>query len=230
LVCEGAIVLLDCTRDFRAQSAPIERLDAVLLTHAHRDAAGGIPALRGWWRQRQLSEPIPVYAHPRTLALLQSRYTRLEHCRLLPVEPWQPLRLAGLEVSALEVPHAADPRFPTFAWRLASSAAALVYASDVARLTPELERFARGATVLVLDGAMWGRPLFSHLRADQALPVVCGWQVEHIVLTQIGRTAPAHEQLVRRVHALCARARPGWDGLELRLPERARGAGAAERE
>jgi hypothetical protein len=80
------------------------------------------------------------------------------------------------------------------------------------------------------SGGTPGRGRSRRLRADQALPVVCRWRVERIVLTQIGRTAPAHEQLERRVHALCARARPGWDGLELRLPERARGGGAAGRE
>lgn len=64
LVRDRAMVLIDCTRDFRVQGAAIERLDAVLLTHAHRDAAGGIPALRDWWRQRELATAIPVYAHP----------------------------------------------------------------------------------------------------------------------------------------------------------------------
>jgi phosphoribosyl 1,2-cyclic phosphate phosphodiesterase len=230
LVGDGATVLVDLTRDFRVQSAAIERLDAVLLTHAHRDAAGGVGALRRWWRAHGIAAAIPVYSHARTLAALESRYVRLDHCRLVPAEPGQPLRVGDFEASALEVPHAADPRFPTFAWRLESAAAALVYASDVARLTPELERFSRGATVLVLDGAMWGRPLFSHLRADQALPVVCGWQVERILLTQIGRTAPAHEQLERQVRALCQRARPAWDGLELVIPESVRAGRAIQGE
>ena len=165
----------------------------------------------------EIAAAIPVYLHTLTLAALESRYARLDHCRLLPVEPGRRQRIGDFDVCALEVPHAADPRFPTFAWRLDSGATALVYASDVARLTPELERFSRAATVLVLDWAMWGRPLFSHLRADPALPMVCRWQVERILLTQIGRTAPAHEQLEREVRALCPRARPAWDGLELRL-------------
>jgi len=217
LIRDGAAVLVDVTRDFAVQAQAIGQLDAELLTHAHRDAAGGIGALRRWWRGQGVAAPIPVYSHRRTLAALESRYVRLDHCRLLPVEPGRRFRVGSLAVSAAEVPHAADPRFPTFAWRLASGGTALVYASDVARLTPQLERFSRGAALLVLDGAMWGRPLFSHLRADHALPVVCGWQVQRILLTQIGRTALGHEQLERQVQALCAKARPGYDGLELRL-------------
>jgi hypothetical protein len=141
----------------------------------------------------------------------------LDHCRLIAVEPGQVFRVGGVEVSAVEVPHAADPRFPTFAWRLRSGSVAVVYASDVARLTVDLERFARGASLLVLDGAMWGRTLFSHLRVDRDLPVACGWDVQQILLTQIGRTAPPHERFEREVKALCPSAIPAYDGLTLRV-------------
>jgi phosphoribosyl 1,2-cyclic phosphate phosphodiesterase len=216
LIEAGAPVLIDVTRDFPHQSASLDRIDAALLTHAHRDAAGGIPAMGRWWRQREL-EAIAVYSHRRTLGALRARYTRLDHCRLIPVKPGDAFRVGEVEVSAVEVPHAADPHFPTFAWRLDSGASTVVYASDVARLTLDLERFARGASLLVLDGAMWRRTLFSHLRADQALPIVCKWDVERIVLTQIGRTAPPHERFGQEVKALCPRAMPAYDGLELRV-------------
>jgi phosphoribosyl 1,2-cyclic phosphodiesterase len=216
LIEAAAHVLVDVTRDFQRQSASLQRIDAALLTHGHRDAAGGIPAMGRWWRQREL-EAIAVYSHARTLEALRARHARLEHCRLIPVKPGDVFRVGGLDVSAVEVPHAADPRFPTFAWRLRSGGASVVYASDVARLTVELERFARGASLLVLDGAMWRRTLFSHLRVDEALPIVCEWDVGRIVLTQIGRTAPPHERFEREVEALCPSAIPAYDGLTLRV-------------
>ena len=216
LIRNGAHVLVDVTRDFSLQSTAVGRIDAVLLTHAHRDAAGGIPALGRWWRERK-REPVAVYSHPRTHAALEARYARLDHCRLIAVEPGKPFRVGDLAVSAVEVPHAADPRFPTFAWRLRSGGVTVVYASDVARLTVELERFARGASLLVLDGAMWHRTLFSHLRVDRDLPAACAWEVERIMLTQIGRTAPPHHRFEWEVRALCARAVPAHDGLELRV-------------
>jgi hypothetical protein len=52
---------------------------------------------------------------------------------------------------------------------------------------------------------------------DRELPRLCDWQVERIVLTQIGRTAPAHDRLERATRGLCPRARPGYDGLVLTL-------------
>jgi hypothetical protein len=84
-------------------------------------------------------------------------------------------------------------------------------------LTRDLERFSEGAWMLVLDGAMWRRRLFSRLAIDEALPTVSDWQVGSIVLTQTGRSAPPHEQLERAVGALCARAYPAYDGLEIAL-------------
>lgn len=179
-------MLLDVTRDFDEQAAALDRLDCVLLSHAHADACGGIPRLRRWWRERA-DHPLRVYAAEETLAALRRRHA----------------------------PHAREAHYPTYAWRLTSGGTRLVYASDVARLTPELERFAAGASLLVVDGAMWRRTLFSHLTIDRELPRLCDWRVERILLTQIGRTAPVHDRLVREARSLCRRAAPAYDGLEL---------------
>ncbi len=216
LVEDGATILVDVTRDFTAQARRLARVDAVLLTHAHRDASGGIARLREWWRRRE-RPPMPILASAQSIAAIERRYSRLDHCEFVEVRDGERRRLGPFGVSSLTVPHARERRYPTFAWRIAAAGKAVVYASDVARLTPELERFARGASVLVLDGAMWGRTIFSHLSIDAAVPEVCGWRVERILLTQIGKTAPAHEALEPEVAALCERARPAYDGLEITL-------------
>ena len=104
-------------------------------------------------------------------------------------------------------------RFETFAWRVSTGIRSVVYAADVAHLTAELEHFSTGATVLVLDGAIWRKRLFSHLTIDEALPTACAWSVDSIILTQIGRTAPPHPQLQCQVTALCPKARVAHDGL-----------------
>lgn len=91
-----------------------------------------------------------------------------------------------------------------------------VYASNIARLAQDFERLARGVDLLILDGAMWHRTLFSHLRINRVLPVVCRWPVPRILLTQIGR-APPHEQLEQAVSELCPKATPAWDELTLEV-------------
>jgi phosphoribosyl 1,2-cyclic phosphate phosphodiesterase len=212
----GTRILIDVTRHFTRQSARVKHLDAVLLTHAHRDASGGVAQLREWWLEHG-REPLPVYAGEGTLAMLEGRYKRLDHCRLVTARAGSRLRVDGLTVVPLDVPHARNARFPTFAWKLLAGGTALVYASDVAELTPELERFCRGASLLVIDGAMWKRRIFSHLTIDETLPALCEWKVERIVLTQLGRSVPSHDELARETARICARAQPAYDGMELAL-------------
>ncbi len=217
LISDGATVLLDVTRDFALQAERLTRIDAVALTHGHRDAIGGLPALRRWWLANHAPEPIDIFLSDATANIIRTRYRCLEHCRLRPTVPGGVRHAGPLALSALTVPHAQDPRFPTCAWRVSASGRSVVYASDVAHLTPELERFCAGATVLILDGAMWHRRLFSHLTIDEALPIACSWPVGSIILTQIGRSAPPHAQLQREVAGLCSTACAAHDGLAVRI-------------
>jgi phosphoribosyl 1,2-cyclic phosphodiesterase len=213
---ETTSVLIDATRDFERQMEGVASIDALLLTHAHRDASGGISQLRSWWDRRR-DPPVRVLAHPDTIRSLEARYRKLDHCRFVPTAPGARRQLGAWRVDALEVPHAREPRFPTYAWRLRRRRRTVVYASDVAFLTPDLERFGEGAAVLVVDGATWRRRIFTHLRIDEDLPQLCRWDVGQILLTQIGRSAPPHRELTRAVAGLCPRARPAYDGLVVRI-------------
>lgn len=209
-------LLLDVSRDFHEQAASFHGLDAVLLTHAHRDAAGGLSQLVDR-ASRHGPGRVAVYGHPDALTRVRRDHRRAaRHVALRPVTPRRRMRIRGWSVTALEVPHGGDD-FPTLAWRVSGQGRRLVYASDVARLTEELQRFCRGVDHLVLDGATWRRRIFSHLRVDQDLPVACKWSVDRIWLTQIGRSVPPHEQLDREARELCPRASPAYDGLVVTL-------------
>jgi phosphoribosyl 1,2-cyclic phosphodiesterase len=216
LVQDGGSVLLDVTRDFARQSHAIDELGGVLLTHAHRDACGGIPQLRPWLRESSAGA-VDVFASSETIAALRYRYARLDHCRFNCVTDGERHRVGRFTVSARTVPHAIDPNQPTFAWKLRAGGIAVVYASDVASLTGALRHFCRGADLLVIDAALWRRRLFSHLRIDEALPELCRWPVKRIFLTHIGRSAPGHERLAEEVTALCRRAQPAFDGMTVAL-------------
>jgi phosphoribosyl 1,2-cyclic phosphate phosphodiesterase len=208
-------LLIDVTRHFGRQAANVEAIDAILLTHAHRDACGGLAQLRRWCAARG-ADAVPVYAAAATVRVVRRRFARLDHCRFVAISPGSPVRVGPFTVSAIAVPHALEVDIPTYAYRV-ESGSTLVYASDVAELTTDLRAACDGADTLVVDGAMWGRRLFSHLTIDAELEELCRRSPQQLVLTQIGRTVPPHEALAREVACRCARARPAYDGLEMEI-------------
>ena len=203
-------ILVDATRDAEQQLEGFGQMDALVLTHGHADAIGGLAALG-----RLGFDGLPTYGMPATMHAARRRFRRLEHLDLVPFTPGDVARIGDWTLSCREVPHARrSDRFPTLAWRMTYRGTTLVYASDMAEPIPELRDLARGTALLVVDGATWERRIFSHLRIDEDLATICRWDVGEILLTQIGSSAPPHDDLESEVADICGRAAPAFDGLE----------------
>jgi phosphoribosyl 1,2-cyclic phosphodiesterase len=134
-------VVFDWGLDWLGRFGPI-RPDAIVLTHAHPDHAGGL----------REGAPCPVYATAeswRALARwgIESRRT---------IEPRARTAIEALEVEAFPVEHSL--RAPAVAYRIAAGSAAVVYAPDVLDL-PSREQALREALLYVGDGASVVRTL-----------------------------------------------------------------------
>jgi phosphoribosyl 1,2-cyclic phosphodiesterase len=203
-------ILIDATRDFAHQVRGIAGIDAVLLTHAHRDATGGIGQLDRWLRSR-----VPVWATRGTVEAMTARHRELSHLDLRVAASRSPVEWRDSRFVPLLVPHAPD--CTTFAWRIEHGSASLVYASDVARLTRSLEALCDDCDLLVLDGAMWRRRLYTHLEIGAAVSIVRRWAARRILFTQLGRSTPDHASLDRWLRGIDRRIGAAYDGLEVEL-------------
>lgn len=214
----GEVILIDTPPELRVQllRAGITRVDAVLYTHGHADHTHGIDDLRAFTvLQRQ---HLPVYGARDTLAGLSRKFdyifddairalpgTSKPQARAIELEPGRTTRIAGVDVTAIPVPHGP---VTVFAYRIG----ALAYVTDAKRVPPEAVRQLRGARVLVVN-ALFHDPHPSHLSVSEALEVVHEVGAARSYLTHL-----THE----RSHAALAAelpsgVEPAYDGLEITI-------------
>ena len=166
---DGASVLIDTSTDLRQQALlhGIQRIDAVLYTHAHADHVLGLDELRLYnWRQQS---PIQAYGSARTLESVRRTFWYVfnddpgESTRpavdLVPVD--SPFELLGREVCPVPVNHGS---LPIYGWRIDGFA----YLTDVSSIPARSYALLENLDVLVLN-ALRARPHPTHLTLDAAV-------------------------------------------------------------
>lgn len=225
----GRRILIDSGPDISAQLAreKIADIDAVFLTHAHADAAGGIKLLDIYLNRRSDHDRIPVFTDKLTASKLADKFRDLKRLWFFPVENFLPIDIGKISVHPFPVAHSLQPGFPTRGYLIKrGEIPSLAYASDVSSLPWTTKRFLDGVPLLVLDGAMYlKKKMTAHLSVEQAVAVAERLKAEKLMLTQIGHSYPPHGIAEKEIKKYLRDSgieypktiRLAFDGLEINL-------------
>lgn len=176
--------LIDTPPEFRLQALreKLDRVDAVLYTHAHADHIFGLDDLRVFTARR----PLPVYGSRETLKTLRRTFpyafTPPKQAgggfpSLAPHRVRGPFEIGGRQIVPLPVYHG---RLRIFGYRIGG----LVYITDALRIPAETLKSASGCRVLVLNALRW-RPHPTHLSLPQAAEIAGKIGAEKVYFTHI---------------------------------------------
>jgi len=212
---DDATVLIDTATDLREQALRhrIDRVDAVLYTHAHADHILGLDDLRLYnWRQRG---PVPVYGSPATLEAVSRTFWYVFETE--PGESTRPtidrrvvegvFQLMGREIVPVPLLHGT---LPIFGYRVGRVA----YLTDVSRIPDSSYELLAGLDVLVLN-ALRPRSHPTHFNLEQAVA-----QARRIGASRTLLTHMSHEMHFASVSAdLPDGIDLAFDGLELQADD-----------
>lgn len=202
--------VIDVGPDFRQQMlmANVSRLDAVLLTHEHKDHTAGIDDLRAF--NYLMKKPIPILAEQRVLSSIKQEYQYIFADERYPGAPQlelEPVKhgtftIHNQPITAIRVYHG---KLPIFGYRVGDMA----YLTDIKTIDPADMPKLTGLKVLILS-AIRVQPHCAHLGLDEALELVSVIKPQKTFLTHISHAQHPHSTLLE---ILLPNISPAYDGL-----------------
>ena len=209
---DGRGVLIDTTPDFRQQAlrANIERIDAILYTHAHADHILGLDDVRPF--NFHQNAPIPIYGSAETIASIQHVFTYVfdsgetQSSRpriVVNTITDEAFELFGLEFVPVPLDHG---RGRCYGFRFGRAA----YLTDHSDIPEASKEKLKGLDVLFLD-ALRHRPHATHTTVERALQHVEELNPKLALFTHICHDLP-HEETES---SLPPHVRLAYDGMEI---------------
>ncbi|MEO1253719.1 MAG: MBL fold metallo-hydrolase [Bacteroidota bacterium] len=211
---DGIHIVVDTGPDFRQQMLRerINKLDAVLFTHAHKDHVAGLDDIRSYnFLQKK---DMPVFATEFVLSRLKQEFSYIFDGNNYPGIPRVqtiPIINASFEVFdrsviPIEVMH---HKLPVFGFRFQD----FTYITDANYISEEEKEKIKGSKVIVLN-ALQKHEHISHFNLDEALALMEEFKPEKGYLTHIGHYMGLHQEVSKE---LPDNIEIAWDGLQLEI-------------
>lgn len=206
--CGECRIVIDAGPDFRQQMlrTGVRHLDAILLTHFHKDHTGGLDDVRAFnFVDYPTIRPIDIYATHATstvirkdydYAFVENKYRGVPEMHLHEIEHHTPFYIKGVEVIPIRGKH--SERFEITGYRIGRMA----YLTDFKQISAsEIEKL-HGVEILAVN-ALRFKPHDSHFSVEEALDVISQVKPHRAYLThmshEIGLYAEANDKLPQGV-------------------------------
>lgn len=193
----------------------VKYLDAILVTHAHRDHVSGLDDVRSYNYLQQCS--MPIFANQYAVKSIKNefsyafsnvKYPGLPEFDLqeVDIDKDSTIKIKELEITPIEVMHF---KLPILAYRIGDFA----YITDAKTISEKEKQKLKGVKHLVVN-ALRKEEHFSHFSLSEALNLIAELQPEKAYLTHISHFLGFHQEINRE---LPSNVQLAYDGLKIRV-------------
>jgi phosphoribosyl 1,2-cyclic phosphate phosphodiesterase len=191
----GFQIVIDTGPDFRQQMLreKVEKLDAVVFTHEHKDHLAGFDDIRGFnWREKK---PMEVYGNMNVefalkrdfhYAFGESKYPGVPKLNLHVIDK-EPFKIGPLEIRPIEVMHY---KLPVLGFRIED----FTYITDANFISDSEKEKIKGSRILVLN-ALKKSEHISHFSLNEAIDLAKELDVEKTYFTHISHQMGFHSEV-----------------------------------
>ena len=209
---EGLKILVDAGPDFREQMLreSIASVDAILLTHNHKDHTGGLDDIRAFnYLEKRATQ---IYCEKYVEDSLRMEYSYAFAEKKYPGAPeWEvhiiasnPFIINGVEIIPIRGRHY---KLPVLGYRFGN----IAYCTDMNHIPEEEFEKLKGLDHFIINTVRRGHHI-SHFALEGALEVAARVGAKHTWLTHLSHQLPVHKELAAE---LPEGVLPAYDGLSI---------------
>ena len=201
---DGLRLVIDAGPDFRQQMLRegVVRLDAILLTHQHKDHTAGIDDVRAFnFVDFPTIHSMHIYGNEATIATItkdfdyafaENKYQGVPVIELHTINSEQSFEVKGLSITPIEGQH--SERFKVLGFRIGK----LAYLTDFNAISDSELQKLEGVECLVVNALRWTEHN-SHFSVDQALDIVRRVAPKRAFLTHMSHNIGLYAEAEKRV-------------------------------